>query len=361
MVEWTTPKYSKKQVDWAGNLLARSESMTAEDVKNAVDIVYNFRASHAFPLNIFQKRLRILAHHIDRKSIIAQRLKRYSSILSKLELIKTMKLSEMQDIGGCRAVVHSLKDVNKLVEAFRSSQIKHKFMHQDDYISKPKKSGYRSWHLIYRYYSDKSEVYNGKKIEVQIRTPLQHAWATAVETVDLFTKQALKSSRGKPEWERFFQLMGTEIAFRENTPLVPETPTNIVLLHSELREYEHNLKVISRLQGFADALRVIRRTSAKQNKTSYFLLSLDNTQERLSVTGYKRSEYNKASRAYAYKERQNRKKTGNDAVLVSVGSINNLQRAYPNYYADTRLFVEILKRAIKNTKGSVDRRQLPLF
>jgi hypothetical protein len=81
----------------------------------------------------------------------------------------------------------------------------------------------------------------------------------------------------------------------------------------------------------------------------------------LSVTGYKRSELKQASRAYAKKERQIREKSGTDAVLVSVDSIRNVQRAYPNYFADTRLFVEVLKRVIRNKKGSIDRRQLPLF
>ena len=58
----------------------------------------------------------------------------------------------------------------------------------DDYITTPKDSGYRGVHLIYRYYSDKNETFNGLKIEVQIRTALQHAWATAVdenEQIDL--------------------------------------------------------------------------------------------------------------------------------------------------------------------------------
>jgi len=37
---------------------------------------------------------------------------------------------------------------------------------------------------------------------------------------------------------------------------------------------------------------------------------------------------------------------GTDAVLVSVDSIAALQRAYPNYFADTRVFVALLKQAL---------------
>jgi len=41
---------------------------------------------------------------------------------------------------------------------------------------------------------------------------LQHAWATAVEAVGIFTKQALKSNIGDGEWLRLFALMSSEIA-----------------------------------------------------------------------------------------------------------------------------------------------------
>src|ERR1019366_9744121 len=95
---------------------------------------------------------------------------------------------------------------------------------EDDYVDHPKASGYRSYHLIYRYFSDKKATHNGLKIEVQIRSQLQHAWATAVETVGTFIQQALKSSQGEEDWLRFFALMGSAIAYREHGELVPDTP-----------------------------------------------------------------------------------------------------------------------------------------
>ena len=360
-MEWAKPIYSKKEINWAGAyLLDDASRKELRKVAHAIDIVDNFRASHAFPLNTLQYRLRKLSYKVERKSIVAQRLKRFVSIMNKLTRFQRMKLYDMQDIGGCRAVVHDLKDVERLVDAFHASHIKHKLTHYDDYIKNPKNDGYRSWHLVYRYMSDKKETYNGLKVEIQIRTPLQHSWATTVETVDLFTRQALKSSRGMPEWRRFFQLMGTEIALLEDTPLVPGTPSDINILHKELSECEKELSVIASLTGFTNALSISRRVFSKM-RGDYFLLSLNNVSEELSITSYKRSELEEASKAYALEERQVRKNKGTDAVLVSVDSIRDLKRAYPNYFADTRLFVEILKRAIKNKKGLVDPRQLRLF
>ena len=72
----------------------------------------------------------------------------------------------------------------------------------------PKKDGYRSLHIIYEYKSDKCKTdYNGLRVEVQIRSRLQHLWATAVETVDFFTRQAIKFNEGIPDWADFFRLV----------------------------------------------------------------------------------------------------------------------------------------------------------
>ena len=51
----------------------------------------------------------------------------------------------MQDIAGCRAVVSSVPHIQDLVQLYKQSDIKHKLIHEDDYISHPKTSGYRRW------------------------------------------------------------------------------------------------------------------------------------------------------------------------------------------------------------------------
>jgi len=54
------------------------------------------------------------ALQIDPNALIAQRLKRMPSILSKLKRFQNMELSRMQDLGGCRVVVESVKMVRHL-------------------------------------------------------------------------------------------------------------------------------------------------------------------------------------------------------------------------------------------------------
>ena len=56
------------------------------------------------------------------------------------------------------------------------------------------------------------QEFNGLRVEVQIRSKLQHFWATAIETVDFFTRQAIKSSEGHPDWVDFFKLVSSAFA-----------------------------------------------------------------------------------------------------------------------------------------------------
>lgn len=134
---------------------------------------------------------------MDANCLIAQRIKRLSSIAHKLVRYPTMTLSQMQDIGGCRAILGSVESVENVVNLYKNSDLKHQRVQIDDYIESPKKSGYRGVHLIYRYFSDRKGTYNTLKIEIQVRSQFQHAWAAAVETVGTFVQQALKSSMGE--------------------------------------------------------------------------------------------------------------------------------------------------------------------
>jgi len=200
---------------------------------------------------------------------------------------------------------------------------------------------------MYRYFSDKSEDFNELRIEVQIRTAMQHSWATTVETVDAFTKQALKSSRGRADWERFFQLMGTWMALQEDMPLVPGTPTHKATLKKELRHCVKKLQVEKTLRGFTTALRITSQKPRKRGKADFYLLSLNNIEERLTIAEYRREELKRAVDMYARVEQRIRDHKLTDAVLVSVNTVQDLKRAYPNYYADTFDFVEELGRALR--------------
>jgi ppGpp synthetase/RelA/SpoT-type nucleotidyltranferase len=358
-VAWTAPEHTKEQINAAAKYLLLEDDPTWDwqtilrhhlEKNKSLLVINNFRSSHSYPLTIFQMTLRRYARKVDASPLIAQRIKRLSSIKLKLERFPTMKLSQMQDLGGCRAIVKSISAVRRLSELYDKSNIKHVRASRDNYLDNPQRSGYRGIHLVYRYFSDKNKTeYNGLKIEVQLRSQFQHAWATAVETVGTFVQQALKSSAGESDWLRFFALMGSVIAIRERSALVPNTPTSRNELLAEIRDLARKLDVKNRLKAYGDALQTLRGErlhGTDLEKSHYYLLVLDPGKGTLTVSGFSQHELVAASDAYLEAEKQVRESPGTDAVLVSVDSLAALERAYPNYFADTRVFIELLDQAL---------------
>jgi hypothetical protein len=247
-----------------------------------------------------------------------------------------MKMSRMQDIGGCRAVVSSVRQVQRLARKYAESSFKHVLLREADYIEYPQTSGYRGIHLIYGYHNPLVPEYDGLQIEVQLRSRRMHAWATAVEIVGTFTQQALKSSQGEADWLRFFALMGTAIARQEQTPFVPDTPGSRNTLQRELREYDERLGVRRVLEGFQAGLQVTEDPQlGLPPDAHYFLLVLDSQNRTVSIRGYPKALLQFAQTAYQDQEKAIADHPGMDAVLVAVQSLKSLRKAYPNYFLDT--------------------------
>ena len=335
---YAKPLYEKSEVDEAGNLL-----LAGPLDEQAFNVVNNWRSSHAYPLNSIQMTLRNRTKRIDDGGIVAQRIKRLSSTQDKLRRYGRLRLSEMQDVGGCRVVVRSVERVYQLVNKYKNDKrTLHQLADEDDYIRKPKPSGYRGYHLIYEYNNPNNDAWNGQKIEMQLRSELQHIWATAVETADVFLQEGLKSNRGSADWRRFFALMGSAIATREDCKGIPRTPKDHTDLISELREYVQQLDVITRLSAYGGTLQTINAANVKGAK--YLILRLDPSAETTTLYGYKASESDQATELYLKLETQ--KLPGTDVVLISLAHAANLRRAYPNYFLDTSLFLEAVKEAI---------------
>jgi hypothetical protein len=337
----TTLDYTPAQVDAAGRALI-DPFIPDGEMDEALAAIGNWRACHNHPLLTFRIGLERRVKKIHAKSLVAQRLKRLSSIKSKLYRMRSLALSDMQDIAGCRAVLANPNQVKQVVRLYRESDIRHRLERIDDYIDRPKYSGYRGVHLIYSYYSDRNSTYNGLKIEIQLRSSLQHAWATAVETVDRFTLQALKSGRGNQRWRRFFVYMSAYIAQREACNAVPNTPTERSELKEGIRRYAEKLDVINQLEGFRAAIQITEKPGIGQSKI--FLIQVDAEKHRTTLWGYRMNQLVQANSHYLKLELEGGK--GKDQVLVSSDSIVQLKRAYPNYFADTEIFLDQLRNAL---------------
>jgi hypothetical protein len=98
-------------------------------------------------------------------------------------------------------------------------------------------------------------------------------------------------------------------------------------------------------------MKTLRDDSTGSTNTRFYLLELTPEENRLQIYGYRRDELDKAAEHYANTERRIQKegKDGKamDAVLVSVDSLAALERAYPNYFADTGMFLGLLELVLK--------------
>lgn len=341
------PTESRKAIARAGRLLLAKEA-TPEEIDRAQQLVNQWRSCHAYPINTFQSTLKSKLRNYGGNSLSAQRLKRMPTIINKLERIPTMQVITMQDIGGVRAVMSSLVDVYKLADEYReATRFKHKLVKQKDYIQEPSDDdGYRSIHLIYRYTNELAPEYNGLLIELQIRTKLQHIWATAVETMGTLLGQALKSSQGDDEWLHFFRIVSHLFALKEGTPAVPcYSHLSRAEVIDEITRIQQKLGVFQKMRALTTATRVI---NSDEKTWAYHLIVLNSAARSVEVTSYGRTELARATADYENSERQASEGSPIEPVLVSAGPLQSIRSAYPNYFLDTREFLSILTEELNS-------------
>ena len=143
---YAQPGYSRSRVDAAGRRAALGHQ-SAEDVT----VIENWRASHAQLLNTFKQ----ILYNRQKKiaANIVQRLKRRPTIIDKLTRDPKMRvrLSQMQDIAGCRVIFQDLHDLNAYKKLMDDGSFSHTLLYEKDYIEEPKDDGYRGIHQIYSY------------------------------------------------------------------------------------------------------------------------------------------------------------------------------------------------------------------
>ncbi len=183
-------------------------------------------------------------------------------------------------------------------------------------------------------------------IEIQVRTKLQHLWATAVETMGLFTQEALKASQGDTSVLRFFALISSVFAFEEKTKHVCGTPDSIEETIGEIQRINKEHRVIDMLQAIIVATANYDRKESEKLKKGYYILIFNYGNRTLRMRYYKTAQIDEA--IIEYNSIESSSGTGNiDAVLVSTDSFVSLKAAYPNYFSDIREFTSKVESYIK--------------
>lgn len=211
---------SKSSADRAGRRLrawwgvGRFEDVhTDAALAEAVADAFDYREAFSDPLKKVTVGLRQFVARESAEVIVAQRLKRMPQLLSKLKRFPTMRLSQMEDIGGCRAVLAG--GGTEVTGVLRRIRRNWTIVDTLDYVASPQSTGYRALHVIVER--------DGRFVEIQLPSPKQHEWAEAVERAAGRTGHSLKDGDGPPELVEYFRQAAYALALEERGEPVEES------------------------------------------------------------------------------------------------------------------------------------------
>jgi len=348
---------SKKEIDKAAKSIRHG--VTGEDRLAAIKTIQGFREFHLYPLMLLKNHIVRTSSKISGKTNVARRLKRLSTIVDKLErktldgeTSNSIRLTSMQDIAGCRAIVKDLKRLKALQQRLEKSTSVHKVVRSDDYLT-PKPSGYSGVHLVYSCYEGQVQPHEWKKakVEVQLRTELQHAWATSLEIIDTLEQINLKTSHeGYDKWRKFFAVAGRLVAHQETACLINDQ-AELNDLRLELAELSVELDVVSKIARYTLAINFATdKKVPKKNKNGQgmFLIKMfkpdtEKKEIRVTVTFFRMKE---SSIALERLNESDLDETIAISALVSASDVRALKQAYPNYFGSTKQFVEFVEKQV---------------
>lgn len=318
---------SNSAINRIGDAIRQGKS--ANGYEESVAILNTWRESHGKILDEYYDRCVSLAEEIDKNNIIvAQRLKRLPTIIGKLNRFKNMRLSSMQDIAGVRIIANDMEQLHKIEKRIKRWNYLVKI---SDYIVSPKASGYRGKHFIFKK--------DGMFVEIQLRTNLQHLWATSVETTDIFRGASLKEKDDNTYWHNFFCQVSSIFALSEESNPVPEYKgLSLKELCEKLEKNIHAHRIDSQITSYAVTEPIVANQRIKS--AYYVVISLDFKKKEATITKYRESEYHQAFQDYEKLEHGNN--TSRQVVLIAVNKIQRIQEAYPNYFMNLNSFLNII-------------------
>jgi len=347
MTDFERPRYSKREIIEAGKLLSGSIHTLDEKVLESFRIAHNWRNACASPMLKVRAELRGKVIRGGCKGLTAGRLTRMDCIRRKLS--KTpLTLYQIQDIAGVRAILPTMSDVERVSNYFKDGDSPHNIVRDDDYIASPKKDGYRCRHIVLKFQGgNELPEFDRQFVEVQLRTELQHCWATAVEAVGLVRDENLKAGEGNSDWRRFFSLMSAEIAQSEGQQVGAHVPQEAKDRLKELRSLDRLLNAVKELESYKHGIKYAEQLAA--SGLGYFVISFNPITREVVVNPF--SQFREGSLSY---DRGDASTLPSNRVLVDVDRVRDLKAAYPNYFLDVDLFLQQCHQAFNPRQPEPD-------
>ncbi|RZJ60091.1 MAG: (p)ppGpp synthetase [Acidovorax sp.] len=330
------PGGSKKRVTKAGDAI-RSGIQTQEDTL----VIEEWRAAHRGVLNTFQAILRFRTK--GKKISVAQRHKRRNTIFDKLKRLPGMQLARMDDVAGCRLIFRNIKDLEAFRSNFHKARFNHRLRHDPEkynYINYPKSTGYRGIHDVYEYdvRSEAGKNLAGLYIEIQYRTLVQHAWATAVEVIGFITESQPKFQQGDDRYATAMALASEILARAHEGRKGPFSEITDSELLDNFLKLDKELSLIQTLSGLSQA-----KTDVSDKRNTILNFAIDGS---LEIKSYR--DATDALRALFELEKEY---PDNDIVLVKADTSDEVRLAFRNYFSDATEFVRLINTGCTKISG----------
>ncbi|EGK8090855.1 RelA/SpoT domain-containing protein [Campylobacter lari] len=328
------------------NISGNKLKTIGKKIKNNEKLTVEEQDCFSYWLNLHFEVMKKMKNHLSVKLkklgiknyIIAKRTKRLESISFKLQRYPNLALDRIQDIAGMRIICDSVKDVNLIRDELKKHYQKNinvfKYDNINDYINKPKDDGYRSCHLMF------TDIKTKCKVEIQIRTKLQHSWATAVEIIDMGSNSKIKQGNGEIIYKDFFKLSSVLFSYLEKTNAMEQYKSY------DLKKTYYFLKKLYTKHNILDYLsalvisneHIIRNIGKNSNYKDnfYFVISLNYSEKNIHIDSFSKDSLDSARKHYNDLEKNN----NIDVVLISLDNQKKIKQAYPNYYLDSSVFIE---------------------
>ena len=183
---------SKTQIDRLGDRL-KGGPHTESDLRLLDDYRRSFGEAYEAVVQTIRQRGEFPTGRLAKSTL---------SIVEKLRR-ESLRLSQMQDIAGCRVVVGNVVAQEQFVASLITDFPKASIIDRRNNPS----FGYRAVHII-------AEI-SGKPIEIQVRTSLQHLWAEVSEKSSDVLDPTIKYGGGSESWRTFLTKSSVSVALYE--------------------------------------------------------------------------------------------------------------------------------------------------